>query len=189
VSPVRPLDQGGGLEGQDAAIASHLMGVAFDGVGLSGLEPLTSALSEWSRHALCCRQPPCEGLHAAPAGADDPPVAHPAAFSLLTVPVRFASSERLAGPGTYLASAEGLQGSVRLLSCVDMSVGNKDRYDLHRHCRPTSSLHRTRALQPTERREWRGYRCDGLALVGGALRHVTLATRWQQTTSRPPART
>jgi hypothetical protein len=75
-------------------------------------------------------------------------------------------------PGTYLASAEGLRGSVRHPSCVDMLVGNKDRYDLHRHCRPTSSLHRTRALQPTERREWRGYRWDGLGLAGGALRIV-----------------
>jgi hypothetical protein len=45
VSPVRPLDQGEGFEGQDAEIASHLVGVTFDGVGLSGLEPLTSALS------------------------------------------------------------------------------------------------------------------------------------------------
>ena len=44
MSPVRPLDQGEGPEGQDAAIASHLVGVAFGGVGLSGLEPLTSAL-------------------------------------------------------------------------------------------------------------------------------------------------
>jgi hypothetical protein len=45
VSPVRPLDQGEGFEGQDAEIASHLVEVTFDGVGLSGLEPLTSALS------------------------------------------------------------------------------------------------------------------------------------------------
>jgi hypothetical protein len=40
-----PLDQGQSLGGKDAAIASHLVGAAFDGVGLSGLEPLTSALS------------------------------------------------------------------------------------------------------------------------------------------------
>ena len=39
------LDQGEGFEGQDAEIASHLVEVTFDGVGLSGLEPLTSALS------------------------------------------------------------------------------------------------------------------------------------------------
>ena len=45
MSPVRPLDQGAGFEGQDAEIASHLVEVTFDGVGLSGLEPLTSALS------------------------------------------------------------------------------------------------------------------------------------------------
>jgi hypothetical protein len=45
VSPVHTLDQGGGFEGQHAEIASHLVEVTFDGVGLSGLEPLTSALS------------------------------------------------------------------------------------------------------------------------------------------------
>ena len=45
MSPVRPLDQGEGFEGQEAEIAPHLVGVTFDGVGPSGLEPLTSALS------------------------------------------------------------------------------------------------------------------------------------------------
>jgi hypothetical protein len=46
VSPVRPLDHGGGIECQDAEVTSHQVGVAFGGVGLSGLELLTSALSE-----------------------------------------------------------------------------------------------------------------------------------------------
>jgi hypothetical protein len=60
MSPVRPSDQREGLKGPAAAIASHLVGVAFDGVGLNGLEPLTSALSGGvikpemgSRHRVC----------------------------------------------------------------------------------------------------------------------------------------
>jgi hypothetical protein len=58
VSPVRPLDQGEGFEGQDAEIASHLVDVTFDGVGLSGLEPLTSALSGQRSNRLSYR-PAC----------------------------------------------------------------------------------------------------------------------------------
>jgi hypothetical protein len=65
VSPVRPLDHGEGFEGQDAAIASHLVGVAFDGVGLSGLEPLTSALSGQRSNRLSYRP---ESVTAAAAG-------------------------------------------------------------------------------------------------------------------------
>ena len=70
MSPVRPLDQGEGFEGQDAEIASHLVGVTFDGVGLSGLEPLTSALSggpapcqvrDRHRGRVLKRPPPCMG--------------------------------------------------------------------------------------------------------------------------------
>ena len=55
MSPVRPLDQGEGIEGHDAEIASHQVRVAFDGVGLSGLEPLTSALSG---EVLAVAEPP-----------------------------------------------------------------------------------------------------------------------------------
>jgi hypothetical protein len=58
VSPVRPLDQGEGFEGQDAEIPSHLVEVTFDGVGLSGLEPLTSALSGQRSNRLSYR-PAC----------------------------------------------------------------------------------------------------------------------------------
>jgi hypothetical protein len=55
VSPVRPLDQAEGLEGQDTENASHLVGVAFGRVGLSGLEPLTSALSGQRSNRLSYR--------------------------------------------------------------------------------------------------------------------------------------
>jgi hypothetical protein len=55
VSPVRPLDQGQGLEAQDTELGPHLVGVTFDGVGLSGLEPLTSALSGQRSNRLSYR--------------------------------------------------------------------------------------------------------------------------------------
>ena len=59
------LDQGEGFEGQDAEIASHLVEVTFDGVGLSGLEPLTSALSGevLGSHG---RRRPVEGVRGGP---------------------------------------------------------------------------------------------------------------------------
>jgi hypothetical protein len=55
VSPVRPLDHGEDLEGQDVELASHRVVVTFEGVGLSGLEPLTSALSGQRSNRLSYR--------------------------------------------------------------------------------------------------------------------------------------
>ena len=55
MSPVRPLDHAEGLEDQDMELASYLVAVEFRGVGLSGLEPLTSALSGQRSNRLSYR--------------------------------------------------------------------------------------------------------------------------------------
>jgi hypothetical protein len=113
---------------QDLASWTH--GIVYQAVASGtrclGTERLTTtAVSEWSRHALCCRQPPCEALHAAPAGADEPPFADLRGSLAACRPVRSALPGTSRGTGHQLSfSGRFCRGSVRLPSCVDTSACN-----------------------------------------------------------------